>query len=90
MVGSSTSSSSRFSGTTPSLTIVKAEPQETSEQRRNRGSNLIINEGHRQPSPSCGHLRLVKPKKEKGPATPLVAFKQEHIEMAVDLDTGLK
>ncbi|KAE8814043.1 Cysteine-rich receptor-like protein kinase 10 [Hordeum vulgare] len=87
MAGSYSSSSSRLCGTTPSLATVKAKPQETSERRRSRGGNLVINEGRRQPSPPHGHLRLVRPKKE--PVT-LMVVKQEHAEMAADLDSGLK
>ncbi|KAE8819027.1 hypothetical protein D1007_03232 [Hordeum vulgare] len=52
-----------------------------------RGDNLVIDEGRRKPSPPCGHLRLVRPKKE--PVTPLVV-KQEDAEMVADLNTGLK
>ncbi|KAE8788213.1 hypothetical protein D1007_37765 [Hordeum vulgare] len=67
--------------------------QETSEHRRSRHGNLVINEGRRHrlprpPSPPRGHLCLARPKKE--PATPLVVLKHEHPDMPVDLDTGLK
>ncbi|KAE8818184.1 hypothetical protein D1007_04060 [Hordeum vulgare] len=65
---------------------MKAKPQETSERYRIRGGNLVINES-RQPSAPRGHLRLVRTKKES--VTPLI-IKQENIEMATDLDTGLK
>ncbi|KAE8793564.1 hypothetical protein D1007_31849 [Hordeum vulgare] len=75
--------------TTP-LVTVKVEPQEMLVRRHSRGDNLVINEGCRQPSPPRGHLRLVRPKKEKEPPTAPVAVKQEHVEMAAGMDTGLK
>ncbi|KAE8786446.1 Cysteine-rich receptor-like protein kinase 10 [Hordeum vulgare] len=82
-----TGSSSSSSGMTPPLASVKAEPEETSEHRRSHVGNLVIDEGCRQPSPPHGHLRLVRTKKE--PVMPLIV-KQEHAEMAADLDTDLK
>ncbi|KAE8819068.1 hypothetical protein D1007_03051 [Hordeum vulgare] len=70
----------------PPVTI-KPEPQETPLRRRSCGDNLAINEGRRQPSPSRGQLRVVKPKKE--PATTVVV-KNEHEAMAADLNVVLK
>ncbi|KAE8770744.1 putative WRKY transcription factor 35 [Hordeum vulgare] len=64
--------------------------QEMSEHRRSLGGNLVVNEGHHQPSPPCSHLRLVRPKKEKEPATLPVVVKQENAEMPADLDIVLK
>ncbi|KAE8785260.1 hypothetical protein D1007_41001 [Hordeum vulgare] len=66
---------------------MKAEPQETSEHRSSYGGNLVINEGRRQPSPSRGQHRVVRPKDR---VTPPVVVKQERVEMDADLDTGLK
>ena len=88
MAGASFSSSGSHSSDAPTpLAAVKAEPQETPEHRRSHDCSLIINEGQPSPPP-CGHLRLVKPKKE--PAPPPVIVKQEHVDMAADLETGLK
>ncbi|KAE8778480.1 wrky transcription factor 35 [Hordeum vulgare] len=88
--GSSSSSSSCSLGTTPPLATVKAKPRETLEPHRRRGGNLVINKGLRQPLPSRDHLRLAKPKKEKESTMLSVAVKQEHVEMAADLDISLK
>ncbi|KAE8803591.1 hypothetical protein D1007_20542 [Hordeum vulgare] len=90
MAGSSLSSSSRSSGTPPSLATVKTEPQVMSEHCRSHGDNLVIYDFCRQPSRPSGHLRMVTPKKEKELVMPPVIVKQEHVEMAADLDTGLK
>ncbi|KAE8813351.1 putative WRKY transcription factor 35 [Hordeum vulgare] len=64
MKGSSSSYSSRSSSTPPSLATVMAEPQDTSERRHSRVSNLIINEGRCQPLTPCGHLRLARQEEE--------------------------
>ncbi|KAE8778227.1 hypothetical protein D1007_48937 [Hordeum vulgare] len=90
MEGYSSSPFSRSSGTTSSLAIVKAEPKETSEHHRSRGSKLVINEGHCQPSPPRGDLFLVRLTKDKEPAKPPVVVKQDHTKMAADLDTVLE
>ncbi|KAE8768752.1 putative WRKY transcription factor 35 [Hordeum vulgare] len=57
---------------------------------RSRVGNLVINEGRCQPLPPYDHLQLVRLKKEKEPATSPMVVKQEHVEMAADLDTDLK
>ncbi|KAE8769927.1 hypothetical protein D1007_58402 [Hordeum vulgare] len=74
---------SRSSGMATLPFAVKPEPQEIPLRRHSRGSNLVINEGCCQPSPSRGHLRLVKPKKE--PAATIMV-KKEHEAMAANLD----
>ncbi|KAE8792046.1 Homeobox-leucine zipper protein HOX14 [Hordeum vulgare] len=86
-VASMSSSGSRSSGATTPPVAVKPETQETSLRRRSRGGNLVINEGRRQPSPPCDHLRLVKSKKE--PAVTVVV-KKEHKAMVADLNVGHK
>ncbi|KAE8769925.1 hypothetical protein D1007_58400 [Hordeum vulgare] len=70
-----------FGTATPPF-AVKPEPRDTPLCRHSRGSNLVINEGHRQPSPSRGHLRVVKPKKE---SVATIIVKKEHEAMAANL-----
>ncbi|KAE8780349.1 Homeobox protein KNOX3 [Hordeum vulgare] len=78
------SSGSRSSGSVAPLVHIKPELQETLPRRRNCSGNLIINKGRCVPSPSRDHIRLVKPKNETA-----TVMKQEHEDMAADLESGL-